>query len=104
MNIAYDMDGNPMSVMEWSEAWAKDRHLGKTDVGPYYISTVWLGLDHGGNPNKPLIFETMVFGPDETCDELTEQYHTKEEALAGHDRIVAIVAARVENATPQTPG
>jgi len=35
-----------------------------TYIGKYWVSTVFLGLDHGNDPNEPLLFETMVFNDD----------------------------------------
>lgn len=55
----------------------------------FWVSTVFLGLDHSfSQRGAPLIFETMVFGPD---GEDTEQfrYSTWAEAEAGHQAIVA---------------
>lgn len=52
------------------------------------VSTVWLGIDHGfGLTEKPIIFESMVFGGplDETC----RRYCTRDEAIAGHGELVA---------------
>jgi|SRR5215468_6543582 len=80
-----------------------------------YLSTVWLGLDHGfGGP--PLIFETMRFAgalseaesplsyqyhetlpfPDPIDDSETDQlrYRTEEEALAVHHEIVRRIRLR----------
>ena len=51
-----------------------------------YVSTVWLGIAHGFEGNKPRIFETMVFpirgkwGEPLSC----QRYCTEEEALKGH--------------------
>jgi hypothetical protein len=52
--------------------WARwyetaDRHVGQDMVGPYRVSTVFLGLDHDFLPHlrspslEPLVFETMIF-------------------------------------------
>jgi hypothetical protein len=81
----------------------------------YWVSTVWLGLDHGfGDDGPPLIFETMVFeryrgakkkidfsdmpnwnGPKkpwvmraDMSDLDCERYPTEEAALAGHRQMV----------------
>ena len=60
-----------------------------------WISTIWLGLDHGfyngPHPEGPaLIFETMVFTSKESLvDVECERYSTEEEAVAGHERIKA---------------
>ncbi|SPA03543.1 protein of unknown function (plasmid) [Cupriavidus taiwanensis] len=35
--------------------------LAETTVGEFYISTVFLGLDHQWADGPPLIFETMVY-------------------------------------------
>lgn len=52
------------------------------------VSTVWLGIDQGfGATERPLIFESRVFGGplDNTC----RRYATRDEAIAGHDELVA---------------
>jgi len=51
------------------------------------VSTVFLGLDHqfGGGP--PLLFETLIFGGDHDGD--TWRYSVWNEAMRGHERIVA---------------
>ena len=73
-------------------------------MGVYWISTVWLGLDHNYFQNgPPLIFETMVFANPETDEEgygLTEfdvlRYATEEEAIAGHNAMVLLVRATTQ--------
>lgn len=62
-------------------------------INGYWISTVWLGMDHSFLPDeKILIFETMVFDRRDnkkSFDELDmDRYSTEEEALKGHKRIV----------------
>lgn len=58
-----------------------------------WVSTVWLGLDHGAGCGPPLIFETMVFAPSrdgelrESLD--CDRYATAAEAKAGHAEMVA---------------
>lgn len=61
----YDEFGNldMHALLRWAR-WFEtaDRHIAKTDVGPFWISTVFLGLDHNfGEDRAPKIFETMVF-------------------------------------------
>ena len=53
------------------------------------VSTVFLGLDHQHFDGPPLLFETMVF-VGEHGDEM-ERYSTWDEAVAGHDAMVAKV-------------
>ena len=62
--LHYDLQGRPCSLRQWATLMEKPgvRFIAKTNVGPFRVSTVWLGLDHGfGYPGPPLIFETMVF-------------------------------------------
>lgn len=86
----YDMEGKEITCDEWIDGLSKpSRTLKRTELdGDVVVATVWLGLDHSMGGGPPLIFETMVFG---LCEEYQERYTTKEEALAGHDRIVELV-------------
>ena len=83
-----------VSLLEWA-LWAssdKDfekRRVAKTKIGDVLISTVFLGLDHGFEQGHPLWFETLVFGG--KLDMEMERYETLEEAMAGHERMVAKV-------------
>jgi hypothetical protein len=92
----YDIDGNPLEMMEWAELFEQRVEaghwwrIGQTKVGDVEISTVWMGIDHsfwGDGP--PLIFETMVFGGPLSGE--CERYSTKEEARDGHAYWVAAV-------------
>ncbi len=77
------------NIFEWGRMFeSKDRIVAQEHVGNAFVSTVFLGLDHGWGPNSEgLVFETMVFdSPD--GDERTERYRTWGEAEAGHKRIV----------------
>jgi hypothetical protein len=91
---------------------AGDRSVAYDDLPDgSYLSTVWLGLDHGFG-GRPLIFETMrftgkergesmefpdPFGEDgETTNQL--RYTTEEEALAAHHAIVRTIRIREGNA------
>jgi hypothetical protein len=93
-------------VIEWAK-WneAKDaRRVDYTDVKGFYVSTVFLGIDHNWafDGSKPILFETMVFenkvetikmfGRDFNFhpekDEYTERYCELEDAKKGHRRIV----------------
>ena len=59
----YDKRGNRITLREWCMLWEmKDYQILKQEyVGDYWVSTVWLGLDHAFGEGPPLIFETMVF-------------------------------------------
>lgn len=72
-------------MMEWGRFFENTagRRVDETYIGPYHISTVFLGLDHGFGEQEPQIFETMIFG--DPLDEPMERYRTWEEAMVGHD-------------------
>ena len=87
-----------------------------TEVGPYVVSTVWLGLDHNYMENgPPLIFETMVFtnsawnadreDPDrELLLELDcMRYSTETEAWQGHREIVTLIRATYVDIPDEVP-
>ena len=82
-------DGTAIDRDEWSLLFAKRAEdmsdeswwRRRTAVGESRVSTVWLGLEHVGGH-----WETMIFGGEH--DEDCWRWATREEALAGHDRIV----------------
>jgi len=46
----------------WIEEHRTERIVRQEDIGPYWVSTVFLGLDHSWRPDDlPELFETMVF-------------------------------------------
>jgi len=114
----YDKDGRRIDFKEWGRLSDDDdyRRIGLTEIGPYTVSTVWLGLDHsymGGGP--PIIFETMVFttsaweadrsDPDhELLMEIdARRYCTLQEAMDGHVEQCLIVRATVNEEIPTEP-
>src|SRR6267154_1437431 len=83
-------------VEVWADALGNpERTLEQTKVNQYWISTVFLGLNHNhwfGGP--PLWFETMVFegeGEQIKSDRFCRRYTTWDEAMAGHKAIVEII-------------
>lgn len=54
------------------------------------VSTVFLGLDHSFMSKTPLLFETMIFGGDES-EEYQERYSTWKQAEEGHQKAVDMV-------------
>jgi len=64
------------------------------------VSTIFLGLDHGFMQDRPVLFETMSkFGANaDWGDDYFDRYSTWDEALAGHNRIVAEILKAVEHA------
>jgi len=100
----YDRNGRPIDMATFNQLLMDYayRCVALTTVGPYVVSTVWLGLDHGwgrqGGP--PVIFETMVFAADDwegDTGRLREfdmtRYCTEGEAEAGHEATVLLVRA-----------
>lgn len=109
MYFVLDENGNVKEVHDvriwatWFETHQKEKILIQEQVGPAWVSTVFLGLNHAFGDGPPLIFETMVFdSTEETRNEpvvlgkpapqWTEEemyrYSTREEALAGHAKVV----------------
>ncbi len=96
----YKRDGTPYpnnSQKEALNAWVNDlenedyKRVGLTEINEVKVSTVWLGLDHSfGIGEKPLIFETMIFGG--AHNGYQERYSTEEEAREGHKRAVELVS------------
>lgn len=83
-------------LMEWAKSQqASDRNVASTQVGVVRISTDFLGIDHGFG-GAPVLFETMVFRGELYLEYY--RYHTLEEAMQGHERMVARVRGDVEPA------
>lgn len=93
----YDRQGNIID-METFARLHEDinyKRVLETTVGHLWVSTVWLGIDHGfvvdGEDRKPVIFETMVFnqrGDEPWSDEICVRYCTEEDARRGHQEVV----------------
>lgn len=99
----YGRDGRELHLRNALQLSAdpKYKQVALDSVGPYRISTVWLGLDHNWGDGPPLIFETMVFTEIEADDDSEEnfqeaypmadyirRYATEEEALMGHSEVM----------------
>lgn len=97
-NLFYDKEGKPISMREFAilHADMEYRVVKQETIGPYWISTVWLGIDHAFGDSPPIIFETMVFAPDEDAlgpDIMGDRYHTEDEAKQGHEEIATLIRA-----------
>ena len=66
------------------------RRVGLTTLpNGFWVSTVFLGMDHNYfDDGPPLLFETMAFPPDELSELLCWRCTTWEEAEAQHVRAV----------------
>lgn len=94
-HVYFDLDGKPIGLMEWA-ALREDfaaRTVAESTVGKLTVRTMWLGLVL---PDTcPPLFGTAIFGSDgHTIAEVT-QWDTKEQALAGHPKIVAVLETGV---------
>src|SRR5262245_48259145 len=94
-----DANGEPQAVddvMVWAE-WFETarRHVAETfvpeDVPRLHVSTVFLGLDHQYGDGPPILWETMIFAGEEDPEIAhSERYTSREAAVKGHLRAVAI--------------
>lgn len=84
-------------VREWASMFeGTERVVEQTTVNRYWISTVFLGLNHSFfRAGPPQWFETMVFEELEDgrtkSDRFCRRYTTWEEAEAGHAETVEII-------------
>ena len=107
----YDKQGNVISMYEACRLKGDESYsrVAEDTIGPYWVSTVWLGLDHGfmrGGP--PLIFETMVFPVEDDTPSLDleydmNRYATESAALAGHAEFVTLIRATLNEDVPVAP-
>ena len=95
----YDKDGKSISLMEWADLFEdmKYRKVMDTYIKNYHVSTVWIGLNHSFGSEDIRIFETMIFGDneDDELDGWMERYRTEEEARLGHEEVIKLVKANV---------
>lgn len=80
------------NVTNWAKSYEVilDRIVKQDQIGPYFVSTVFLGLNHAFGEGPPLIFETMVFSNQDYGNALYEErYSTPSDAREGHARAVA---------------
>jgi hypothetical protein len=102
-----DKNGNPITLAEWARLFADldYRRVGSDEIGPLWISTVWLGLNHGAHSPEygpALYFETMIFdhsreevsafGPFNPTLDFQMRYTTLAQAERAHKLIVDFVA------------
>ena len=75
-----------------------NRRVAETTTKLFWISTVFLGLDHNWGKGPPILFESMVFTRDEHMhptlkrmvkDDLEQwRYSSWDDAVAGHEAMV----------------
>lgn len=99
----YILDGKKVvpcpDLMEWASWFEKsDRRVAIDTIEGIMVSTTFLGLDHNflDDSSGPLVFETISHDLELGNWDDKLQYHTWEEAEAGHKKIIEIVKARLE--------
>jgi hypothetical protein len=116
MNFYFDRDTKPIALERYVELMKDDDYRRvnettiETSVGPVWVSTIWLGINHqwiDGYP--PQIFETMVFDQGDYADSPwsdleCERYSTIVQAIAGHDQIVESIRSKVTLMTAEEEG
>lgn len=94
-NRHFDRQGRPISFEEWGPKF-EDKEYRVVDHTLFtdgsYVSTIWLGLDHGAG-GALLIFETMAFGAPNGSDgpqdeEECSRSGTEEKARESHRQAV----------------
>lgn len=89
--LYFDWDGSEIKLWEWVfKTEFMKKHVAKDTIDGRFISTVWLGLNHGWD-GAILIFETMIFFTAETeegfpNEDYQDRYSTYEAALEGHKK------------------
>lgn len=90
-NRYYDREGNRIGLFEWAELfddWSY-KIVDQDVLGPYWVSTVWMGLNHQYLDGPPLIFESAVFRSGGTHCQLECIRHTTEvSARSVHKELV----------------
>ena len=99
LNEDHSVRSAPME--EWA-GWFNNpdvRRVAFEAIGDAEVSTVFLGLDHSyGNSNRPILFETMVFGSDLNGE--MDRCSTWDEAVAMHNAMVSRVWEHVNKLNP----
>lgn len=93
-----DKDGKRITIEQLEVLLQDDNYrvVVQDKIGPYFFSTVWMGVPHGCRDPYDY-FETIVFltpeGANDPREELGKtldcyRYHSYEEALVGHYQVV----------------
>jgi len=81
-----------VDLMTWARWFEKNSNrrvaLTKGKKG-WFVSTVFLGIDHSLGLGKELLYETMVFDSGTDLDQNPFRYSTYKQAEAGHKKVVS---------------
>lgn len=98
-SLYFDRQGNPITPGTWSRLLAdfEYRQVAADAAGQFWVSTVWLGLNHDFfMHHAPMIFETMVFPGKQDEEGIASfrevfgpwRYSSEQEARRWHQAIV----------------
>src|SRR5271157_2085879 len=90
--LTKDKDIVECTLEEWCSTYDRDdtqRVVKQENVGKFWVSTVFLGIDHnfGFRDPTPILFETMIFD-ESPSEKWCQRYPTYQTALEGHNLIV----------------
>ena len=94
------VDGKPTreeNLIKWAMWFENDanRFVAKDTIGEFYISTVFIGLDHRDSEDEdPLLWETLVRAP--KFEEM-QRYTSLEAARDGHSKYVIMAKTLTEH-------
>lgn len=84
---------------EWFEHAGKKRIVAQDQIGPYFVSTVFLAIDYNyGNRPYPILWETMVFCDGDENDETSEffnRFESRKDAEVWHQNVINKLKERV---------
>ncbi len=81
-------------LLKWAKWFEKsNKCVATTKIKSYFVSTIFLGLNHNFDGDRPLLFETIVFNPNR--DQEIQRYCTWDEAVAGHKAMVSLVRVQL---------
>ena len=82
---------DPLVWGRWFET--ADRTVARDKIGAVVVWTVFLGNNQRLGKGAPILFETMVFFDDKPQEQYGRRYSSWDDALGGHQAIMAQVEA-----------
>ena len=73
---------------EWFENYDSQRIVKQEQRGRYYVSTIFLGIDHGWRHPRPVLWETVVFNHKGHSVRMKRCGGTREQAEAMHAAMI----------------
>lgn len=105
-HLFYDTEGQPITADQWAQLRETDApRVALTEVGDYWISTMWTGLDQSiPGIGIPLTYETMAFKGNHLEGVGDRRiYATRQQAEAGHAEVVAEIQQLIEQDNEPEP-